>query len=252
MTSSAPSAPPPDIPEALGRVLLVTGAAGGIGGAAVRHFIDAGDRVAAVDLEQPEAAGDGLVTIAADLATAEGVEASVAACIEAFGRIDHVVHCAGRTGQGPLTALSLEEWDEGLAVNLTSAFLIARAVHPHLAAGRGSLVLLGSPNGVHGGTSLSGPAYASAKAGLHNLVRYLAKEWAPDGIRVNCVIPGTVDTPMLARLSEDQRDELARSVPLGRLVDPDEVAGAIAFLCSPAASAMTGAMMNVTGGRLLT
>jgi NAD(P)-dependent dehydrogenase (short-subunit alcohol dehydrogenase family) len=110
---------------------------------------------------------------------------------------------------------------------------------------------MSSPNGVHGGTVLSGPAYAAAKAGVLNLTRYLAKEWAADGVRVNCVVPGTVDTPMLKRLDEAELKAIVNSIPLGRLTTPQDVASACAFLCSDHTRSMTGAVMNVSGGRLL-
>ncbi len=142
------------------------------------------------------------------------VEADVAALVERLravhGRVDHVVHAAGVAGGGELADTSFDDWRRVIDANLSSAFLLARAVHPLLAASKGSLVLLGSSNGFNGGSRLSGPAYASAKAAIHNFVRYLAKEWAGDGIRVNAVAPGPVDTPMVQRLGDDTRAAIAR------------------------------------------
>ena len=138
-----------------------------------------------------------------------------------------------------------------LDANLTSAFLLARACHRHLRRPGGTLVLLSSTNGRNGGGPLSGAAYAAAKAGILNLSRYLAKEWAAEGLRVNCVAPGPVDTPMLERLSAPQHQQLMAALPLGRYAQPDEVAGAIAFLCSSYAASITGACINVSGGMLL-
>ncbi len=171
--------------------------------------------------------------------------------MQRFGGFDCVVHLAGTVGKGPLTEVSVTDWRRLLDVNLTSAFLLARAAHPHLRERRGTLLLVSSTNGLNGGSALSGPAYAVAKAGVLNLVRYLAKEWGADGIRVNAVAPGPVDTPMLARLPEATREALRQSIPLGRLASADDVAGIVAFLCSPQAAYLTGAVLNVSGGLVL-
>ena len=250
MTISASGRPPdPPLIDCTGQALFLTGAASGIGAATARLFAGAGARVAAFDIAAGPSESDYL-WLHGDAASARDVDHAVAATVKAFGRIDHVVHCVGRTGSGPLVDMELADWNDQLAVNLTSAFLLAKAAAAPLRGSRGSLVLVGSPNGVHGGSILSGPAYAAAKAGLINLARYLAREWAPD-VRVNCLVPGTVDTPMLDRLSPEQRSKLIESVPIGRLVTADEAASAIAFLCSAHAGAMTGSTMNVSGGRLM-
>jgi len=129
---------------------------------------------------------------------------------------------------------------------------LAKAAYEALSATRGSLVLTASTNGLNGGSALSGPAYAVAKAGLINLTRYLAKEWAPAGIRVNCLAPGPIDTPMVTgRFSSEVLTNLRASVPLGRIGDPKDVAHAIDYLTSPAASFVTGTVMNLSGGLVL-
>lgn len=139
-----------------------------------------------------------------------------------------------------------------LDVNLTSAFLVVRATHHLLgASGSGRLLLVSSTNGINGGSTLSGPAYAAAKAGVINLSRYLAREWSGDGIRVNCVAPGPVDTPMLARLDAATIDGLVAATPLGRLATAGDVAAVIRHLCSGAAGFLTGTVHNVSGGLLL-
>lgn len=253
MRSSGRPSPHNVLLDGGGRVALVTGAAGGIGAAVVAAFAAAGAEILAVD-RLPGWAGEGdphAARFAADLAMEAEVAAAVDACLARFGRLDYLIHCAGATGVGPLADLALAEWQRLMDVNLTSAFLLARQAFPALKAAGGSLVLMSSPNGVHGGTPLSGPVYAAAKAGVLNLARYLAKEWAADGVRVNCILPGTVDTPMLDRLGAEGKEKLVASIPLGRLTAAREVAAAAAFLCSDHAANMTGGTINISGGRLL-
>ena len=236
------------------RVALVTGAAGGIGRATVDALMRGGFAVAAVDLalaDLPCAFDAPFEAISADVTDESAVAGAVERCVRRFGGIDCVVHLAGAVGRGPLVEVSAADWRRLLDVNLTSAFLLAKAAHPHLRDRRGTLVLVSSANGLNGGSALSGPAYAVAKAGVLNLVRYLAKEWGAEGIRVNAVAPGPVDTPMLARLPEATREALQQSIPLGRLASAGDVAGVIAFLCSPQAEYLTGTVLNVSGGLVL-
>jgi NAD(P)-dependent dehydrogenase (short-subunit alcohol dehydrogenase family) len=242
---------PPEAP--VSHVAFVTGAAGGIGRAVVRRLAAGGVRVCATDVVPVPDTADpaGLLTLQVDVTDASAIAHGLTACASRFGRVDHVVHLAGRAGGGTLDATSVEEWRALLDTNLTSAFLVARAAHPLLRAVRGSLTLMASTNGRNGGSSLSGPAYAAAKAGVLNLSRYLAREWAGEGIRVNCVAPGPIDTAMVARFDAATRERLAASVPLGRMGTADEVAAAIAWLVGSEASYVTGAVMNVSGGLVL-
>ena len=236
------------------RVALVTGAAGGIGRATVAALLRDGFAVAAVDLalaDLPCAFDAPLESLSADVTDEAALAGAVARCVERFGGIDCVVHLAGAVGRGPLVDVSAGEWRRLLEVNLTSAFLLARAAHAHLRERRGALVLTSSTNARNGGSALSGPAYAVAKAGILNLARYLAKEWGGVGIRVNCVAPGPVDTPMLSRLPAATREALREAIPLGRVASADDVASSIAFLCSPQAAYLTGAVLNVSGGLVL-
>jgi 3-oxoacyl-[acyl-carrier protein] reductase len=236
------------------RVALVTGAAGGIGRATVSALMREGFAVAAVDLalaDLPCAFDAPFEAISADVTDESAVAGAVERCVRRFGGIDCVVHLAGAVGRGPLVEVSAADWRRLLDVNLTSAFLLAKAVHPHLRDRRGTLLLVSSTNGLNGGSALSGPAYAVAKAGVLNLVRYLAKEWGAEGIRVNAVAPGPVDTPMLARLPEATREALREAIPLGRIADPADVAGVVSFLCSPQAEYLTGTVLNVSGGLVL-
>ena len=238
-------------------VTLVTGAAGGLGRAVVARLRECGHRVWATDLalaEIPCPAPMGVSSL--DVTDAAAVQECVARIEGEWGRLDHVVHLAGRAGRGPLDDVTLDDWNALLAVNLTSAFVLAKAAHRALARSKGTLTLTSSTNGLNGGSALSGPAYAVAKAGIVNLVRYLAKEWAGEGIRVNCIAPGPIATPMVTgRFQGEALAALERSVPLaredGRIGTPNHFAHAVEYLLSPAAAFVTGTVMNLSGGVVL-
>lgn len=238
--------------EAAGRAALVTGAAGGIGRAVVQLFREAGASVAAVDIAAPDDSGDGAtLAIKADCTDETAVQDAVAAALDRFKRIDYLVHAVGVVGPGKFMDIDLAHWRRILDLNLTSAFLMCQATYPHLKSVNGSAVLIASSNALTGGDWVSGPVYAIAKGGIVQMTRYLAKEWAPDGIRVNCVAPGPVDTPMLDRLTEEDHAALKALIPLGRYATPKEVAAAIGFLCSDHAASTTGTVSNITGGRVV-
>lgn len=235
-------------------VILVTGAAGGLGRACVARLRERGSRVIAWDraLADIPCGATALSVASVDVTDQEAICAGVAQIESDCGRLDHVVHLAGIAGKGPIDAVSREEWQHVLDVNLTSAFLLAQAVHAPLARTHGSLTLTSSSNAANGGSALSGPAYAVSKAGLVNLMRYLAREWAPEGIRVNCISPGPIDTPMVSgRFDAATREGLAAAVPLGRIGEPREVAHAVDYLTSPSAAFVTGTVMNVSGGLVM-
>ncbi len=243
----------PPIIAARGRTAVIFGAAGGIGRATAALLAAAGARVAAVDRS-----GRGLgpasrrrLPIVADATDEDAVAAALAAAAGRFGAIDYAINLVGITGQGRLDRMALADWERVIAANLTSAFLIARASHRHLRRPGGALILMSSTNGRVGGTQFSGAAYGAAKAGVLNLMRYLAKEWAPEGLRVNALAPGPVETPMLARLSAGEHKALKAAVPLKRYATAAEIAAAIAFLCSHHAASITGACLNVSGGLVL-
>ena len=234
-------------------VALITGAAGGLGRAAVAKLRERGMRVVATDLALAEIPCGAPLTVASlDVTDEASISAVIERVLAEFGRLDHVIHLAGAAGRGPVDDVSVLEWNRLLEINLTSAFMLAKAIHPALRATRGSLTLAASSNGLNGGSALSGPAYAVAKAGLINLARYLAKEWASEGIRVNCLAPGPIDTAMVTgRFSPDVITSLRESVPLGQLGQPEQVAHAIDYLTSPSARFVTGTVMNISGGVVL-
>jgi len=234
-------------------VALITGAAGGLGRATVARLRERGMRVVATDRALAEIPCGAPLTVASlDVTDEAAIAAIIARVLGELGRLDHVVHLAGVAGSGPLDSVSREDWQRVLDTNLTSAFLIAKATHAALAASRGTLTLTSSTNGLNGGSALSGPAYAVAKAGIINLTRYLAKEWAALGIRVNCLAPGPIATPMVTgRFSPETIDRLKNAVPLGAIGEPAHVAHAIDYLTSPSAAFVTGTVMNVSGGLVL-
>ena len=239
-----------------GKVALVTGATGGIGGATVRLFLEAGASVVATGrdqhrLEEIFREREHVLAIEGDFANEGSARRAVANALQRYGRIDHVVHCAGAVSAGRIEDTSLAEWHRQLDVNLTSAFLLCRETYSALKASKGCAVLLSSTNGLHGGSPVSGLPYAMAKAGVINMTRYLAKEWAPDWIRVNCVAPGPVDTPMLDRLTEDQHARAKAATLLGRYSTAEECAGMIVHLCSNYAATMTGTVTNISAGNVL-
>ena len=234
-------------------VALITGAAGGLGRATVARLRERGMRVVATDRALAEIPCGAPLTVASlDVTDESAIIAVIARVLGELGRLDHVVHLAGIAGSGPLDSVSREDWQHVLDTNLTSAFLIAKATHAALAASRGTLTLTSSTNGLNGGSALSGPAYAVAKAGILNLTRYLAKEWAAEGIRVNCLAPGPIATPMVTgRFPSETIDRLKNAVPLGAIGEPAHVAHAIDYLTSPSAVFVTGTVMNVSGGLVL-
>jgi meso-butanediol dehydrogenase / (S,S)-butanediol dehydrogenase / diacetyl reductase len=221
------------------KAALVTGAAGGIGGAVCATLADAGYEVLGVDREE------------ADLTD----EAQVAAAFEGLDRLDLVVCAHGgsgrRFGDGPVDACTLQGWEATLAMNLTSVFLVCRQAVPRLRAnGGGAIVTVASVLGLVGGDrDFATHAYAASKGALIALTRSMAVTYAPERIRCNVVAPGLIATPMSARAQDDPaiRERLAELQPLtGDFGTPADVAGAVAYLAD--ASFVTGTVLTVDGG----
>lgn len=211
---------------------LVVGGSGGIGRACADHFRALGGDVIVIDRALGHDACD---------------PDSVRRALRGAETLTNVIHAAGSVGEGGIDDLTLDEWRRVIDDNLTSAVVVIQAALPLMPRG-GSIVLFSSVNGRHGGNRLSGPAYATAKAGLIGLTRHLAKDQAARGIRVNAVAPGPVATPMLDRLSESELHALRDQIPLGRVTEAEEIAGTVEWLCSPAAASVTGAVIDVNGG----
>lgn len=232
-----------------GRVALVTGAGGGIGRAIAAILGAAGARVVGVDRPGCDA-GPGVEMVACDLAESAGASAAVADTVRRHGRLDIVVHCAGITRDASLAKMTDEEWHQVVATNLDSAFYLLRAAAPHLkAAPGGSVVLISSINADRGKVGQAN--YAATKAGLQALAKTAARELGRHGVRVNAVAPGLIETPMTANLPDAVREKAIADTVLGRVGQPDDVAGAVLFLCSDLARHVTGQVLRVDGGQLI-
>ena len=242
-----------------GKVAIVTGAGGGIGGAVTRRFLAAGAHVLAVDraADRLPAAADDVWPLPVDVAETEGCAAAVDLALGRFGALHVLVNAAGgsgrRFGDGPVDACTDEGWDAVLDGNLRSIFRMCRAALPALLrAGGGSIVNVASVLGlVGGGEAFATHAYAASKAGVVGLSRAMATYYAPQRIRVNALCPGLTDTPMAARALADAATVavVARRQPLlGGAVSADQVAAAAEFLASDASTAITGIVLPVDGG----
>ncbi|MGW7824092.1 SDR family NAD(P)-dependent oxidoreductase [Streptomyces puniciscabiei] len=232
---------------------IVTGGAGGIGACVVAALAARGAAVAAVDLKEPAAESGAALSIRADLTEPEAVRSAVGEATERLGPIGMLVCATGVVSEYALACLEPGEWHRIVDASLTAAFLVTRAVVPAMAQrGEGRVVAFSSgwatkgyPKGAH---------YAAAKAGIEALVKSLALETAADGVRVNAIAPGPVDTGFVDDLAPDRatwRRERAALVPLGRVAEPADLVGPTLFLLGPDSDFVTGQVLHVNGGMLL-
>lgn len=234
------------------RVIWITGGSSGIGKAAVRKFAGAGDRVAFTFLHSEAAARaleseTGAFAIRADVSDSAQVNRARDAILSRFGKIDVLVCAAGVAGKGLLMDQTDEAYDRIMNTNLFGTFAAIRAVLPCMIERRGgSIVTVSSMWGETGGACEA--LYSASKAGIIGLTRAVAKEVGSAGIRVNCISPGVIDTPMNADLSPEDVDSLVEETPLGRIGMAEEVAEAICFLAGEGAGFITGQVLPVNGG----
>ncbi|PMS37410.1 NADP-dependent 3-hydroxy acid dehydrogenase YdfG [Trinickia symbiotica] len=240
----------------MNRVVLVTGACGGIGSALCRRFVEAGDHVLALDIDAGtlsalagELGADRMSPVAVDLGEAAAVKSAVAQAVAATGPVDVLVANAGGAISGSLASTDPASWQRDVHLNLNGTYHTVEAVRASMIERRrGAIVLIGSVNGM---TALGHPAYSAAKAGLISYTKALAMELGRHGIRANIVCPGTVKTPAWqARVDKNPQvfEALKKWYPLGDFATPDDVADAVMFLASPMARVITGVALPVDGG----
>jgi meso-butanediol dehydrogenase/(S,S)-butanediol dehydrogenase/diacetyl reductase len=241
-------------------VALVTGASSGIGAAIAIAFAEAGWEVMAAGRDEGRLAevadvSENISTWAGELAESEDCDELVADTIEEFGAIDSLINCAGIYLRGDVSETSDDNWRDTMSVNLDAPFFLSRAALSHLISAEGSIVNIASDWGLRGGERAA--AYCASKGGIVLLTRAMAKDHARDGLRINAICPGDVDTPMLAKDAADQGldvDEyfakIADESPNGRIAEPEDVAALTLFLAGESARHINGTVIPVDGGGL--
>ncbi|MDE2364918.1 MAG: SDR family oxidoreductase [Hyphomicrobiales bacterium] len=244
-----------------GKTAIITGAAGlrGIGFATARTFAAQGARVAIVDIDGKAAVeaaaslGKDHIGVAGDVTNRADCARAVEEIAKAFGKIDILINNAGVTQAIKVWDIDEASWDRIQDVNLKGVLFMSQAVMPHMRAAKsGAVACMSSVSAQRGGGILGGAHYSAAKAGVLGLAKAMARELGPDGIRVNCVTPGLIQTDINAgKISDEKRKEILEGIPLGRLGVPQDVANIFLFLASDLSAYTTGAVIDVNGGMLI-
>ncbi|PSL12835.1 3-oxoacyl-[acyl-carrier protein] reductase [Marinobacterium halophilum] len=234
------------------KVVFVTGAGQGMGQAIVKHFAAEGAKVAAIDINQEAAeataaAAEGnVIAIACDISNSESVKGAMAQVKDAFGRLDVVVNNAGVGSVDAFLDTPDENWERVIGVNLTGTFLCCRE-GARLMSENGSGVIINVSSSA--AMSGEGPShYVASKAGVIGLTRSIARELAPSGIRVNTLVPGATNTPMMQGIPDEWMEQMISAIPLGRMAEPEDIARVASFLASDDAGFITGQNIAVNGG----
>ncbi len=244
-----------DMFDLSGKTALVTGATGGIGGAIARAFHGAGATVIItgrqVDKLNTLAAelGERVHVLACDLSDREAVSKLVDQALEKVGQLDILVNNAGLTKDNLLMVMKDEQWDDVVAVNMTSAFMLMRAAARHMMrnkSGYGRIINISSVSGVFGNPGQAN--YAASKAGMIGMTKSLAREVASRGITANCIAPGFIKTAMTDVLNDKQTEEISKMIPTQRFGEPEDVAAGALYLASGPGGYMTGQTLHINGG----
>lgn len=243
------------------KVAVISGGAGinGLGFATARQMAAHGARVVILDLERAEPAsaaarlGDGHLGLVADVTDKTACIAAIEQAVKTFGRIDILVNNAGITQPVKTLEISGADYDRILDVSLRGTLYLSQAVLPAMQAQRsGSIVCISSVSAQRGGGIFGGPHYSAAKAGVLGLARAMAREFGGDGIRINCITPGLIETDITqGKLSAERKADIEGTIPLARLGRADDVAGACVFLASDLSAYCTGITLDVNGGMLI-
>ncbi|KQZ97990.1 MAG: SDR family NAD(P)-dependent oxidoreductase [Achromobacter sp.] len=243
------------------KVAVISGGAGinGLGFATARQMAAHGARVVILDLERAAPAsaaarlGDGHLGLVADVTDKAACIAAIEQAVKTFGRIDILVNNAGITQPVKTLEITGADYDRILDVSLRGTLYLSQAVLPAMQAQRsGSIVCISSVSAQRGGGIFGGPHYSAAKAGVLGLARAMAREFGADGIRINCITPGLIETDITqGKLSAERKADIEGTIPLARLGRADDVAGACVFLASDLSAYCTGITLDVNGGMLI-
>jgi NAD(P)-dependent dehydrogenase (short-subunit alcohol dehydrogenase family) len=243
------------------QVAIITGGAGvnGLGFATARLMASHGAKVAILDLERADPAaaaaqlGAGHIGLVADVTDKASCDAAAAAVLKIFGRIDTLVNNAGITQPVKTLEITGADYDRILDVSLRGTLYMSQAVLPAMRLQKsGSIICISSVSAQRGGGILGGPHYSAAKAGVLGLARAMAREFASESIRVNCITPGLIGTDIIkGKLTDEKKAEIAETIPLARLGRADDIAGACVFLASDLSTYCTGITLDVNGGMLI-